>query len=237
MTKLFTAVVLASLLAPAFANATVTTIEKDGWTYTTHTGFDGNIYRNDLFTDDPNVSNKNRTYRLIYQLGRTAKPLSPFTELVGNDNDDILGSIAISSAVVYGMGGNDSIRTKSGADLVYGGLGKDSLDTGDNNDRAYGQDGDDTIVAGNGNDYIDGGRGNDTVTGGVGFDIFYHGLFFGHDRITDFDNTQDYIHIAKSDFTDPIKLSYNGADTVIIIGQDTIFIPGVHVLMSRIRIV
>jgi Ca2+-binding RTX toxin-like protein len=76
--------------------------------------------------------------------------------------------------VVYGRGGNDTIRTDGqGAQsvLFFGGDGNDTLIAGNGGSILSGGAGDDTLASGNGTDLLLGGRGTDTLNGGNGEDI------------------------------------------------------------------
>ena len=72
----------------------------------------------------------------------------------GNSASDSLVLFEESPTIVYGLGGNDFIITRSGNDTVYGGSGNDHL-------RTEG-----------GNDYLDGGEGADFMVGGAGNDEY-----------------------------------------------------------------
>ncbi|MFD1508142.1 calcium-binding protein, partial [Lacimonas salitolerans] len=69
---------------------------------------------------------------------------------------------------------------------MYGGSGFDVL---------FGGDGDDRLEGNSGNDTLDGGAGNDVLVGGLGADTFVFGVGYGQDRIADFQNNIDVIHL------------------------------------------
>jgi Ca2+-binding RTX toxin-like protein len=72
----------------------------------------------------------------------------------GNSASDSLVLFQESSTVVYGLGGNDFIITRSGNDTVDGGSGNDHIRTN------------------SGDDYLDGGLGADFMVGGIGNDYY-----------------------------------------------------------------
>lgn len=104
------------------------------------------------------------------------------------DNTPISGQGSISKIVVYGYGGNDTIRLDGngvtgqgvtvrgvvygggGADFIVGGGGHDLLSGEDGNDTIYGLGGDDTLYGQGGNDLLFGGSGHDSLYGGIGND-------------------------------------------------------------------
>jgi len=73
---------------------------------------------------------------------------------LGNSASNSLVLFEESSTIVYGLGGNDFIITRSGNDTVYGGSGNDHIRTNE------------------GNDYLDGGLGADFMVGGAGDDYY-----------------------------------------------------------------
>ncbi len=84
---------------------------------------------------------------------------------------------------------------------------------GDN--RLDGAWGDDRLHGGAGNDALIGHLGNDVLTGGAGADTFSFSLNDGHDRITDFDITQDRLAFGKGISVEDMQILRQGADTVI----------------------
>ncbi len=110
--------------------------------------------------------------------------------------------------IVYGYGGNDTIKGRAyqdflyghaghdrlygylGQDRLYGGTGKDRLYGGDGHDRLYGERHNDMLYGGKGHDKLYGGHHHDTLKGGLHNDRLYgeHGkdkLYgeHGHDRL------------------------------------------------------
>jgi Ca2+-binding RTX toxin-like protein len=98
-------------------------------------------------------------------------------------------------STIYGLAGNDWLKTYSGKgnlfggdgdDTIDGGLYDDYLDGGVGNDRLSGghahtssEHGRDTLVGGEGNDYLVGGDGDDLLNGGAGYDTaaYYYGYY------------------------------------------------------------
>ena len=111
---------------------------------------------------------------------------------LGNDLDNTIIA-GIGPALLYGYGGNDTIRgtafndeiwggdgndvidARQGNDVVVGGAGNDTVYGGLGADRLRGQDGDDVLRGDGGNDIVVGGAGNDRVFGGDGNDEVYGG--------------------------------------------------------------
>ena len=98
--------------------------------------------------------------------------------------------------LMYGFEGADTLRGEQGDDWLFGGEGADTLDGGEGADILLGGEGNDTLTGGAGEDMLIGGEGDDTLTGGAGADTFVFGEDSGNDTITDFDTTQDKIHLT-----------------------------------------
>ncbi len=114
----------------------------------------------------------------------------------GTEGDDtIVGDGAHN--IIYGMEGDDTLRGEGGDDWIFGDEGGDTLEGGAGDDLLMGGEGDDTLDGGDGDDMLVGGEGADTMTGGTGADTFVFGEGHGDDTITDFDTTQDKIHLRS----------------------------------------
>ena len=76
-----------------------------------------------------------------------------------NDNiDHTSRNVSKFNDLLFGFGGDDTIKAGKGTDYVYGGVGKDKLWGGDDNDVLCGQEGDD--------DQLRGDKGKDLLHGG-----------------------------------------------------------------------
>lgn len=128
-----------------------------------------------------------------------AAPVSGFSEIFGNDGDDLIRLSTMQTYRAYGGMGHDDIRGRgvtddmisggNGRDLLLGRGGDDEIHGGRGGDLIRGGDGDDwlygdgigypprpgyadRILGGAGDDYIFGGGGGDRLTGGSGADNF-----------------------------------------------------------------
>lgn len=103
--------------------------------------------------------------------------------LAGGKYQSSVAASQVSSVLVKGLGGNDTVRldatTLTKNATVYGGAGDDYLVGGavadyiygeDGNDKIWGMNGDDLVNGGNGNDQLVAGNGNDSAWGGTGND-------------------------------------------------------------------
>ncbi len=122
----------------------------------------------------------------------------------------------ISGALIYGLGGNDS---------VVGTNGNDTIDGGDNNDTLEGGSGNDSIVGGAGDDVLQGGAGLDTLTGGDGADVFVFdsaGVTATSnntdlmDVITDFDANLDSLNLGAGATGVTLTANPSGSDDYIM---------------------
>ena len=84
--------------------------------------------------------------------------------------------------------------------VLRGGGGKDLIFAHEGNDRLLGQAGNDILRGGSGNDTVDGGTGNDVLIGEGGADRFVFAPGGGTDRIRDFEDGADRIHLAAFGF-------------------------------------
>ncbi len=129
----------------------------------------------------------------------------------GADDDLLLGQSGFD--VLNGDAGNDTLNGNAGGDTLSGGDGDDLLNGGIANDVLSGDAGNDVLNGGNGFDRLDGGAGDDrlegnagfdtlaggtgtdVLRGGIGIDTFVFTLGDGQDRIADFQNNIDVVHI------------------------------------------
>jgi Ca2+-binding RTX toxin-like protein len=86
------------------------------------------------------------------------------------DGDDFVANTLEVPTVIYGQGGNDTLRGGYADDIINGGDGNDDILGRTGNDVLNGQNDDDTISGGYGNDTITGGLGNDVLSGDQGDD-------------------------------------------------------------------
>lgn len=82
--------------------------------------------------------------------------------------------------------GRDALAGNALGNVIYGGRGNDRINGGKGNDRLWGEAGNDTLT---------GGAGADELTGGAGQDVFVFAPGFGRDRITDWSDAQDRLHL------------------------------------------
>ncbi|MBZ9678258.1 calcium-binding protein [Mesorhizobium sp. ES1-1] len=85
-----------------------------------------------------------------------------------------LTGTSLTSEILFGLGGNETINGNGGDDIFYGGAGNDVLN---GSNTFLGLGGNDTFYGGTGNDYLNGAGGNDRY-------VFHRGD--GTDYITDF---------------------------------------------------
>jgi hypothetical protein len=126
------------------------------------------------------------------------------------DNIDLSLRTDKSRDLLFGLDGNDTIKSGGGNDYLYGGKGNDALYGGDQDDNLSGGTENDLLDGGTGSDHLYGGRGNDTLKGGDdsdylegggGTDIEYGGsgadIFeFSNGAFVEDATTEDYISWA-----------------------------------------
>lgn len=133
-------------------------------------------------------------------------------------------SLSTESLRIYGMDGNDIIKSGSGDDLIRGGNGDDVIDAGA---------GDDLIIAGAGNDQISGGAGHDLLifellesfdaTGGNGIDTWtdFHVGDVKTDADADMINISALLSGSSTDLKDYISVKDDGqGNTILSIDRD-----------------
>ncbi len=122
----------------------------------------------------------------------------------GTPGNDTITTYSLSEPI-NGLAGNDTINARGGNDAVDGGPGSDLLFGGIGNDTVAGGDGADTVKGEDGNDLINGGLGNDSLTGGPGADRFVFNTAIkpkgsNIDTIADFSVTDDLILLDNAIF-------------------------------------
>ncbi|MFV1528158.1 MULTISPECIES: calcium-binding protein [unclassified Phaeobacter] len=149
--------------------------------------------------------------------------------LLGQGARDLLVGGAGRDTLDGGRGG-DRLLGGSDADLLRGGGHNDLLRGGAQGDRLLGQSGRDKLFGQKGNDTLDGGGGNDLLVGGQGADVFVFGAGHGSDRIRDFTQGVDVIHLGRlaragiaEDLGD-LRLQQQGEDTLIQTGAGEILL-------------
>ena len=122
--------------------------------------------------------------------------------ITGNDLDN---TITIYSAVrteldeIYGLGGNDHIRSSNSSLRAEGGDGNDTLLGNANLPDWDGAVPFDVLIGGAGDDLLSTGGGDDDMTGGVGADRFEIQVSGGNATVHDFDADVDRLGFAESD--------------------------------------
>lgn len=100
---------------------------------------------------------------------------------VGSDSGETFNYSANSASIkLWGLGGQDILRSGAGADALYGGAGNDTLESGAGNDSLRDSFGNDRHVAGAGSDVIRDFAGQNTIDGGEDGDVIVGG--YGADR-------------------------------------------------------
>ncbi len=100
---------------------------------------------------------------------------------VGSDSGETFNySANIEAIKLWGLGGQDILRSGAGADALYGGAGNDTLESGAGNDALQDAFGNDRHVAGQGSDVIRDFAGSNTLNGGGDGDVIVGG--YGSDR-------------------------------------------------------
>ncbi|MEG2268438.1 MAG: calcium-binding protein, partial [Acinetobacter sp.] len=150
----------------------------------------------------------------VWDVGYIKAKILEASTTAGNDtiegysSNDVLSGEA-GNDQIYGNNGSDQLCGGTGQDKLYGGNGDDHLEGGADNDQLYGGSGNDVLVGGtgddrlegqDGNDVLQGGDGDDTLDGGAGNDTYVFATNFGHDIISNYDNSENRQDIIQ--FTD-----------------------------------
>ena len=145
-------------------------------------------------------------------------------------NDAIRGRLGADE--IRGGTGNDRLWGQAGADQLHGEAGADTLSGGAGNDVLRGGAGRDVLIGGNGRDRLFGEAGPDVLRGGAGADHFFFRKAYGTDRIADFQDDVDKIHLSKTlgitsaadamsyavQQEGRVVLSFDTGDTLIVTG-------------------
>jgi Ca2+-binding RTX toxin-like protein len=75
-------------------------------------------------------------------------------EIVGTADDDYFKGSPHKDDTIYGLGGDDTLRSFSGDDDLYGGADNDTVRGGGDDDYVHGGPGYDTLRAGRGSDFV-----------------------------------------------------------------------------------
>ncbi|WP_276617279.1 calcium-binding protein, partial [Pseudomonas syringae] len=137
-------------------------------------------------------------------------------------NDTITGYDTADT--LSGLAGNDTLNGRNGNDLLDGGDGRDSLNGEAGDDTLLGGAGNDTLSGGEGNDILDGGTGNDSLEGGKGSDIYVFRRGSGQDTISNYtynDSTSNRLDVVRLEGlnTGDVSIRRESDDLVIQIRQ------------------
>lgn len=144
--------------------------------------------------------------------------------LFGNQDDDWLYGGG-GNDVLNGGSGNDTMNGDGGDDTMYGNDGNDNMHGGSGGDDLFGGLGNDELFGGGGDDELRGNEGDDLLFGGDGADIFHFRTGDGNDRIRQFQDGLDVIHIISgaADFDD-LTITDRGAHAEISFADVTILL-------------
>ena len=152
--------------------------------------------------------------------------------LDGGTGNDTLEGGAGTDRIVFDTNANIRVSlattalqtTGAGRDKI---IGVEQIQTGGGDDRLTGNAGKNLLIAGAGDDRLTGGSGSDILTGGAGEDVFVFARRQGSDRITDFEDGIDTIHISGARFAG-LTIEYAGNDTKVSFGGTTILVKDVY---------
>ena len=144
-------------------------------------------------------------------------------QILGNTGRDMLRGGKDDDGLHGGNSGSDWLRGDKGDDRLFGStFGRNVLRGGNHDDRLFG---------GKNRDLLVGDTGKDELTGNAGSDLFVlrtevasDGLSNAAanlnqaDRITDFNNAEDYIVLPKVSGLNKINIGVQGGDSYIFMG-------------------
>jgi Ca2+-binding RTX toxin-like protein len=156
----------------------------------------------------------------------------------GNSQGNLITTVGTGAAVMYGLGGNDTLIGAVGNDVLLGDAGKDVITGGGGIDVLEGGADGDTLKGGAGDDVLVGGLGADSLFGEAGADWFSYRIVsapelatLGNDTIAGFQKGVDKIDLRDliADFGIDadnalagkfVTLSKAGANTLVQFDQD-----------------
>ncbi|SDF56116.1 Hemolysin-type calcium-binding repeat-containing protein [Sulfitobacter delicatus] len=144
------------------------------------------------------------------------------SDSVGTSQDDL---IVTRNGIqeLFGLSGDDTIRSGNGDDIIGGGAGNDEL---------FGENGADILSGNSGNDTLVGGRGDDTLIGGEGSDEFHFERSHGSDLVLDFEIGADLLVVGEnlkaSSFSE-LSLTQVDGDAFVNFGGASVTLTGVTV--------
>jgi Ca2+-binding RTX toxin-like protein len=183
--------VLAALVAPFAASASVATTADGPLRYTAAPGEINNVTLARVTGDTFRVADVGATIQAGTGCTQESPNVVACTTAAGRsliarlgDQDDIAVSRTSRSAQLFGEAGSDRLTGASGRDTLLGGDGSDTLSGGSSPDTLDGGIGDDALAGGSsgdrlrggaGRDALDGGTSGDSLGGGSGDDILHGG--------------------------------------------------------------
>ena len=134
----------------------------------------------------------------------------------GAGNDTLIANHGYDT--LRGDEGDDKLYGGGAKDTLFGGADNDELFGGAGNDRLFGGDGDDIINGGNGDDVLFGDNSNGAKDGTVGSDIFVFDNDDGNDKIWDFSDGIDIVHLTSGGTSADLSFSYANGNTFVSYG-------------------
>nr|WP_318293740.1 calcium-binding protein [Pseudomonas cichorii] len=143
--------------------------------------------------------------------------------LIGTEGNDTITGYATDDELT-GLEGDDVLSGRAGDDLISGGEGRDTLYGEEGNDTLLGGLGNDTLSGGAGNDTLDGGAGNDSLEGGKGSDTYVYRKGSGQDTISNYaynDTTANKLDVVRLEGlnTSDVSIRRESDDLLIQIRQ------------------